>query len=342
MKKYQYLINSILVITIASCQSKIVSVKKRGFENRDGTVHLRTQAKRDNGPDIFLKKSQVKITKVHKNKKDSGSLFDFDNSLNYLIGDGPSKRVGSYITIAIADSSEVIGDDLLDIPKSPRPSNEEKISMNGTGDSEINSGKENLKESQKQSEGDKKTIGPKKIKMKIVSRANNGDFILESRRSSINENEANSIHIQAVLPQKFIVNKNTFSTDDLVNINWIEISEGELSERKSVGWVSEYSRRLSGFSEARSKMDLALADEKKRYEDLQKKLYKKLNGIGQERVKLTKERDKIRNEKKILNDKLGGLEQELEKQRETIDDQRKKIDELSDKPSDQIGDADGA
>ena len=125
-----------------------------------------------------------------------------------------------------------------------------------------------------------------------------------------------------------------------------------VEEKKATGWQDEYTLRISGFDEAKSKMAAELESKRQDLVKLRDQVRTRLETMGSERRQWAKERDswiKKRAEDKVKMEQAGKEKEEqkaiieekeskIKEQEEVIKDQLSQIEELSrpeEKPSDE-------
>ena len=139
------------------------------------------------------------------------------------------------------------------------------------------------------------------------------------RRRSVSGDQAHEIRFIARIPFSSISSGEPLSTNDLTAIEWVESSDGVVTERKSVGWEDEYSMRISGFDEIRSKSAMALEEKRKQLLDVRNRLDSRLKTFSDERNQLAKQREDLMNKDKEKDTKLAELQGTVEQQKDEIE-----------------------
>ncbi|MBF0442443.1 MAG: hypothetical protein HQK54_11105 [Oligoflexales bacterium] len=82
----------------------------------------------------------------------------------------------------------------------------------------------------------------------------------------------------------------------MADVRFSETTENDYLENNSLTWQDEYTLRLSGFSEAKSKMAMELERKKKDLAKAKEQLEIKIKNFASERRILTKERENLAKE----------------------------------------------
>jgi chromosome segregation ATPase len=108
------------------------------------------------------------------------------------------------------------------------------------------------------------------------------------------------------------------TTNDLVDVRWSEKTGQELATRQSSRWEDEYSLRLSGFREAKSKAAAEMEEQQRRLNDTKEALTQRLKNFSKERQAYTKERAEIFDKNTKQTEKMNELETKVKEQQEEI------------------------
>lgn len=293
---------------------------------------LPTLAKsRSEKPEYFVKKSDVEIIEQKPNRA-AGSLFDLDDDRNRFFISGFIPKIGRYLEVKI-DSPNLVAP--KDVSKKGKDKKADEYS-----DPQIQALLDSLPNLTPPEGGEPRFIS--NIKMKVVDRFKNGDLLLTFQRNSQSERDRHFITIEATVPYHTVMSGGAIKVSDLVNISFIETRGQDVVHRQSSSWEDEYTARLSGYTEARSKVALELEDKRRDIERVRNKLDTRLRSFGKERRKVAQERDALLVDQKKDRAKLSKLSQKVQDQKNKIDEQSKIIKDLSD-PSEKAGDdIDGA
>lgn len=304
---------------------------RRPFVDKGSSVHTPKKSR-----SLYVKEKKIRIV-TEDTPNTSGSLFNLDDSRNYLYTDKGPFTVGTYLDVAVASS------------RSP-------VKEEGASDKEVAAGdavEDTLIKALPALEpSDEKATMIKKFKMKVAHRYPNGDVLALVERSSKSNLEDSDIVIQARIPYGRLTSEAPLTTDDLVAVRMIETTGGDTVERSSLSWEDEYTLRMSGFNEAKSKMALELDSKRSQLKRVKDQLRGRLEALGKERKTMAKERNKFLADGAEVQKKVDTLKQDIneketkiQKQKETIKSQEKEIENLSNpqnKPGDEQDGAEGA
>ena len=254
---------------------------------------------------------------------ETGSLTDLNDPRSYLFGFERPIEVGSYIDVKVASNRSDAAPNAADAGAEP------KSEVKGADEATLLKALPNLDPG-----GKNKPVLVKNIKMQILERFDNGDALVMYRRRSLREGQGAEVVVTARLPAEALSRPDQVSTNDLAEVDWRESASGDVVERKSANWEDEYSLRLSGFDETKSKEAVGLDEKREQLKAARDKLENEMKGFSSERQKMTKERAALLDDKSKDNAKIS----DLEKQNTEL---QKKVDDLS--PKDEApGDADKA
>lgn len=329
----------VLILFFMACAPQVQRVSGRNpdlFEKQSD--HFEGRSRGDRGqpaPEMFVRQKNIAIKDTDK-PNESGSLFNPDDERNYLFTNKGPLNVGRFLKINIVSNH---GDKKKD--KKPEAKEAKKKDDGGKTDEvekELLAGLPDLTPGKK----DPPSL-QSSFKMQIVHRFDNGDVLARMVRRSNNgdtgegASEGAEIMAEARIPYDRLASGDELTTDDLLDVKFRESKEGELAERTSSGWEDEYSLRLSGFNEARSKIAMDLKDQQQKLEEGTKKVQEKIQAFGAERRQLAKDREDLA-KKKVENEaKVKDMQTKVEEQQSTIEDQQKQIQDLQ--PQDKPGDA---
>ena len=275
---------------------------------------VETRAAGSNGvPQIFTKSTKIEVKPVERHGGD-GSLFRLDDGRNGLFTTEEPTVPGSYLTVEVASNhapAKTPGKGEVAKPKGEKLSDDPEVDAL-------------LKALPDLEPAEKTATIVKRFRAKVTHRFDNGDLALLYRRESFSPEETQQLQVKARVPYMRLVSGENLKTTDLVDVEWVENTRGEVVERTSSGWEDEYSVRLSGFDESKSKVALDLDDKRKAVADANEQLKTKLKSMGEERRQFSKQReDMLEGRKKAEN--------ELEQARKQMDEQAKEIEKLTPK-----------
>lgn len=277
-------------------------------------------------PDMYVKQRRP-VIKDQDRPNETGSLFNPDDERNYLFTASGPQNVGRFLTIHVV-ANRGAAKSVADVKPTEAP---KAAGESDQTEQELLNALPDLAPKTPNDPSLQKTF-----KMQIAHRYANGDVMARLSRRSLGEDDAAEITAEARIPYERLASGDPLTTEDLLDVNYVESGEGELIERSSSGWEDEYSLRLSGFKEAKSRMAAELVDQKKQLDEAKEKLETRIKTFGDERRSVAKQRDDL-NKKNVETDaKVKDMQDQLDDKQETIDDQAKQLEEL--KPEEKPGD----
>ncbi|MEZ4741291.1 MAG: hypothetical protein R3B45_02400 [Bdellovibrionota bacterium] len=250
--------------------------------------------------DLYVKKKAIKIVPAEV-PNTTGSLFNLNDERNYLFSARGPLTTGRYIDIDIV-STRI---DKVEEPKTQNNAEESKAIGSEVEDTLIDSLPSLEPDSSKA-----KTI--KRIKMKIAHRYPNGDVLIATQRKSQSDNDFSEISVQARIPYDRLISGRTLNTEDLTEVVLAENKGSEIIERRSSGWEDEYTLRLSGFNEAKSKSALRLDQQREQLKKIRDQLRNRLVASGKERLQFAKERQDLLKQQEQAKDEIRKLTEKLQ------------------------------
>ena len=322
-------IGILICLLLPGCAHKMVKVTGRypgAVKEQEG---LKAASSRPVGPsrrapEIYVKKKNLRI-KEKVRQPVGGSLYLMDDPRNRLFVDVHRGMPGTWLNVAIVSNR-------LNPKKSDQKVDGEGKAKQGQDDLEktLIAALPNL------DGAESNPVILKTMKMRVTHKLENGDVMAIFQRDSTNGMESNSISVSARIPYHALMADRPLTTADLEYVDYAESKDGEFIERKSDAWEDEYTLRLSGFSEAKSRIALELEDKRKRLLDVREQMEQRLKNIGnqrreigRERVRLRDERERLEETQKKLEGQIEAKEREIDKQKKVIADQRKQIDKLT-------------
>jgi hypothetical protein len=290
-------------------------------------------------PEVYVKQRTVQIEGTQK-PNDSGSLYNPEDERNWLFTSSGPANVGRFVTITVAPNrsagaSAPTPGSTAEAGAAPATADAGAAGAEGaTPDAVTDELLKGLPELAPAKPGDPALV--KSFKMRIAHRYPNGDVLAILTRRSASEEEVNDLTVQARIPYDRVAAGDGLTTEDLFDVKLSQNQDDERIERVSSGWEDEYSLRLSGFSEAKSKVAMELDDRKKQLDETQTKLTDRIETFATERQQVAKQRDELSVQKQETEGKVKDLETQVKDQQETIEEQKKQLEEAKpeDKPSD--------
>jgi hypothetical protein len=268
--------------------------------------------------DLFVKEKKTVIKDV-KEENDSGSLFNVEDERNYLFASTGPQSVGRYLEINVV-SNRLDAAKAAAKPDAVKTPEEQKKEDLAKSQDEI----------QKELLGSLPDLNPtgaaddpallKSFKMRIAHRYPNGDVLAMLSRRSTSDDQVKDVNIETRIPFNRLASGEPLTTRDLIDVKYHENSDGEITDRMSTGWEDEYSLRLSGFDEAKSKGAIDIADKRKKLEEATKKLETRMKSFGEERNQLSKQKEELTAKSEAQQEQVKVLEEKVKEQEGIIED----------------------
>lgn len=284
---------------------------------RDGNISPQTP------PEIYVKRKNIAV-KPTDSTNTTGSLFNAQHQRNYLITDGDPARLGKIITVEVA-SNRIAKTKKGDIGKKGANADKKAEATPGGKGAGKAAEKDDVEDALRKEfpnldSNDPDLVLIKKIKMKVARNFENGDTELYYLRQSSTTEEGREISVKARVPYSKLVANAPITTEDLEEISWMETTPTETIERHSLGWEDEYTLRLSGFDEAKSREALSLEEKRQQLRNVQTSLDTKLKAFANEKREMAKQREKLFEQQKKDQDKINELEKTVADYKPTDED----------------------
>ena len=310
-----------LASVVCSCQTGMVPISQRELYEKEGkypsfSSRRPVEDKSEPGPEVYVKKeSNTIISKEAPNY--SGSLFSLKNPQGFLYSPRPRGQLGDFLEIQVASNRKESAAPNAAQAAGSTPQN--PAQKGAASPDDLLASIPNLEPS------DAKAKVPNFIKMQVVREFENGDVLLEGERASTNDQESHVIKFQARLPGARKIANEPVRTSDLEDVSWTESLAGKITQRDSSLWEDEYTLRLAGFDEARSKPALDLENKRKDLEKVKGRLQEKIASFNKERDQVLKEREKSNKTKVDSEQKVNVLNKALEEKDALIEQQKEAI-----------------
>ena len=320
---------TIAAMVLTACNPEISRISRRNpdlFEKEtDHFVGISRGQTSHAAPDLYVKRPGLKISERRPNG-DDGSLFNPDDERNFLFTHSGPLTVGKFVKV------RVVPNHLMD-DKATAASGSEGGKGGGKGKGD------NAKPDEVEAEllkalpemapaGKEHPAFVAAFKMKITQRFPNGDVLANFTRKSVVGEQERELVAEARVPYDRLTSGDDLTTDDLVDVHFREVRGNDLADRSSPSWEDDYSLRLSGFSEAKSKVAQDLQDQKQHLADAAAKLETKIKSFGEDRRQLVKQRDDLNKKKSEAETKSAELGVKLKEQADLIDKQQDEIKRL--------------
>lgn len=315
----------LVAAVVSSCASRLGSRSRRGFDtiDKEGTskAHALGLTNEDGrSPELFTRTGNPEIRKV-QSPDNNGSLYDLEDEGNNFFTKDIKNQVGDYIEVAVVSNR-------ADPAKAADPKTQDPAAAGGTQAPKGDDLEDTLiKALPNLDPGKNSPTLIKKFKMRIVQRLPNGDVKASLYRESKSGEEVHAIQVNAIVPGELLRARKEITTNDLADIEWNESNAGDLMQRQSVNWEDEYTLRLSGFDEAKSKGAQELDEKRKQLGDVRDQLENRIKSFSNERKQLSKDRDNLGKKAAELDAKEKNYQDKIEEQQRTIDDQQRELED---------------
>ncbi len=336
---------ALLSLILIGCRSSLVPVTQRNLDLRPhGATSVRTRSveEPEKPPEIYVLQKRIGVEKV-KSGPVSGSLYRLDDPRNILMGEIPRGYIDDYLDIRVT-SHQLTEESNKDQAGESDKSKAEAAGKDKPKDKD--KGKETKTPAQIQAEEAKKLeetllkalpdldAGPrnpeilKNLRMRVANLLPNGDAMVVMTRQSTNGFESNAINVRARVPHEALRQKRQLTTNDLYDVEWAQSEDGDVTKRKSLAWEDEYTLRMSGFSEAKSKAALTLEEKKNQMRGVKKQLETNLKSLTAQRVQMAQERQKLANERAEIVKERESLKGVIKEREDQIEEGKQEITEL--------------
>lgn len=276
--------------------------------------------------ELFVRQKDIKIRRKTP-VNDTGSLTDLNDPRAYLFGFERPLEVGSYLDVKIT-SNRV---EAKSAPKDQVDTASDPAAAKPADTTTANDESKNILKSLPNLEPlDGKAAVMTSMKMQIMERFDNGDVLVMHRRRSIRDGQASEVVVTSRVPSTALSRQDQVTTNDLVEVDWRESFDGDVVERKSANWEDEYTLRLSGFEESKSKQAMALDEKHDQLKKAREKLEKEMKQHVSDRDKMSKERATMMEEKEKNTQKISELTTENEELKKKLGEETAEATETKD------------
>lgn len=249
--------------------------------------------------ELFIRERSPVIQEIPVDPDSTGSLFPVDDPRTNLIVVNPL-RPGMVLPVRVV-ANRSNGND------------ESRQKNRGAKDGQVEDNSKDLIEGLPALEPIESGAAPlKTLRLRLETILPGGDGLASIARQSTRKDEHREIYVRVRIPAEKMVPGADLSTADLVDIVWAEYDGTETTRRESTSWEDEYSLRLSGFEELRSKEAKAVVEQQ--------------NALAVEREKLAADKKKIADERTAAAQQRDQLMEKLRTAEATINELQKKVD----------------
>lgn len=245
--------------------------------------------------DVFVREHRTVISEAPRDPDQTGSLFSLDDSRSNLIVHSPL-RAGMLLDIKVLTS------------RLPAAGDQTK-SQKGSRSGDVGAGSESLTAALPKLEPKVAGAGPlKSFKVRLDSILPNGDGIVSVIRRSSRTGDFHEVYAKARIPAEQMIPGADLSTSDLFDVAWTDFDGSQTTERHSTAWEDEYSLRLSGFEELRSKEALAVEEGRRQVQIEKDKVLEETRRMADERGRSAKQRDDLQQKLREAEAKIAELQ----------------------------------
>ena len=289
----------------ASCAPQMTKISGRSpdlIEKDKDPIEQADASISNVSPDLYVKEPRISI-QPSQGESSNGSLASPDDDRLNLFGDVRPRKVGRHIDVLVRSNEAGASKDTAEKKDGDSAKSEDK-----NADSQKDKKSDPLEEELLKSLPDltpaqKESIKLlKQFKMQITHRYPNGDLMARITRSSNNPDSSESFVAEAKIPAERLASGDAITTADLVDVIVTENHGGEVVERRSTIWEDEYSLRLSGFTEAKSRAGLDLEEKRKELGDARDRLEQRIKDFAAEKRQFATQRDQLKKESSGSND----------------------------------------
>lgn len=246
--------------------------------------------------DVFLREHRTVISEAPRDPDQTGSLFSLDDSRSNLIVHSPL-RAGMLLDIKVLTS------------RSPAAGDQSKAQRGSSKTGDVGAGSEGLSAALPKLEPTVAGAGPlKSFKMRLDSILPNGDGMVSVTRRSSRTGDFHEVYAKARIPAEQMIPGAELSTSDLFDVAWMDFDGSQTTERHSTAWEDEYSLRLSGFEELRSKEALAVEEGRRQVQIEKDKVSEETRRMTDERARSAKQRDELQQKLREAEAKISELQ----------------------------------
>lgn len=333
LERLAFLILAIAILPLFGCKSGIVAVSQRKVgvkQEGEMVVRSRPIERPAKPPKIYVEEKTTHLERV-KEGFVTGSLYRLDDPRNVLMTEVPKGFVDEYLDIAVASHR---------LPESVQNSAEDGGDTKNDAGSPKTEGEDNPVTEAKRLEetllkalpnldgGKNNPVILKNIKMRVAHRLPNGDALVVMQRTSMNDQESNAVGIRARVPSAVLRQNRQISTNDLQDVDFMESIDGDIVKKHSNSWEDDFTLRLSGFQEARSRHAQILADKKKQIQQVKSQVETGVRNMTAQRVAMAQERLKLKNERARIAQEKQDMQNEIKDREAKIEERNDEINAL--------------
>lgn len=302
-----------------ACQSTLTPVSRRVFSSDEDSKNFLIKKRQLPNQNPSAQKRQDSPSKAiriepSEDKPKNASLFRIANPMANLYGPPQRALVGSVLEVFVRANAE-----------------SEKQAENDQNSNVAERSADELEKDllaalpELKGEDDSQPRVMTKIPFKIIRKLENGDVLANYRRMSESDGSENLIDVNVKIPAEVVASQRPITTSNLQDIDWQQLKDTKTIRKQSLAWEDEYSLRISGFTEAKSKEAIDLEKKRRDLMALRDTVRNRIIGLGQQRRVLNDEKQKVEQMKNQMDQKVSNLESAIAEKDSTINEQKEII-----------------
>lgn len=301
----------LMAILLVRCAPEVIKASARNpdlFEKPGSALHMAGRPPGQSpAPEMYVRQSSIQLERVDA-PNETGSLFNPEDERNFLFTSAGPHKLGRFLTIQVASN-------LKAKDKKPEEPAKAKEESQDAVEKELLAA---IPELAPADPGETRLIDD--FKMKITHRFDNGDVMTMMNRRSVNGEQVEDVTVTARVPYDRLMAGDALTTGDLLDVKIVSSKDGEVAERRSSGWEDEYSLRLSGFDEAKSKVAMEIDDKRRKLDEARANLQTRIKTFSKEREQVAKLRDEVSKEKGQLDEERKQWEEKVDEKESALED----------------------
>lgn len=315
----------ILFTNLLACSSIVPISQRDSGRMGDLRVSSRPILENEASPPIYTKRTDIGVSPKQVENR-SGSLYRVEDSRNQLFAEA-LPGVGGYIDVEVA--SNRLDAKKSDAPGGAAPSAPAGANAPGKNEQKAEELEQTLiKALPDLDPGQNNPVLIKTFKMRVMRILDNGDYVVQYDRVSQSADDASTLTAKARVPYDAVAKNAKVTTSDLRDVEFFAMNSAENITRQSSGWEDDYTLRLSGFSEAKSRVVQELAAKREQLENVKKQMRTRLETMGSERRLVAKERDRLAKQRADLEQKEQEMNQKVADMETQVKEKTAELDKI--------------
>lgn len=244
--------------------------------------------------DAYVRERRPVIKEAQRDPEGTGSLFPADDPGANLFVRSPL-RPGMVLDVDVLPTRKAAGDD-------------KKQGGGAKGAADASPADALVSAIPKMEPLESGNVPVKSFKARLETILPGGEGVVSVSRSSSRDGEFREFHAKALVPAERLVPGGRLSTADLYDVAWTDYDGNQATERRSTAWEDEYTLRLSGFEELRSKEAQAVEEGRRQVEIARDKISEESRKMADERARSAKQRDDLMQKLRETEAKVAELQ----------------------------------